>query len=265
MYNFHTHTKFSDGKNTVEELILYAIEKGFRGIGFSDHGYTAYDLRYCMKDEDGYIAEVKRLKEKYKKEIAVHLGVEEDSRSRVVREKFEYIIGSCHYIQVGDVLCPVDSNYDYFQKALALCNGDELTFAELYYEHFCAYIQSRKPDLIGHFDLLTKFDEQEQTIFFNNEKYWEIAEKYTLEALKANCIFEVNTGLMARGYRTLPCPHTRLLAFIAKHNGKITLSSDTHQMITLGYAFADMQSVLRDIGFDGAYILKNGDWTKEPF
>ena len=43
--NFHTHTVFSDGKNTPEEVVLGALEKGFRGIGFSDHGYTPYDLR----------------------------------------------------------------------------------------------------------------------------------------------------------------------------------------------------------------------------
>ena len=63
--NFHTHSTFCDGKNTVEEVALAAIEKGFCAIGFSGHGYTDYDLRYCMKNTDGYIAEIKNLKEKY--------------------------------------------------------------------------------------------------------------------------------------------------------------------------------------------------------
>ena len=35
--NLHTHSTFSDGKNTPEEIVLSAIEKNFLSIGFSDH------------------------------------------------------------------------------------------------------------------------------------------------------------------------------------------------------------------------------------
>ena len=72
--NFHTHTTFSDGKNTPEEVILFAVENGFESLGFSDHGYTSYDERYCMKDTLGYIKEIKRLKEKYQDKIEIYLG-----------------------------------------------------------------------------------------------------------------------------------------------------------------------------------------------
>ena len=67
--NFHTHTSFCDGKNTPEEIIKAAINKGFSAIGFSGHGYTDFDLRYCMKNTYEYIKEITRLKEKYKKEF----------------------------------------------------------------------------------------------------------------------------------------------------------------------------------------------------
>ena len=71
--NLHTHTTFSDGKNTPEEIVLTALEQGFCSIGFSDHAYTSYDISYCMNDEKGYIKEVRRLQEKYKKEIEIYL------------------------------------------------------------------------------------------------------------------------------------------------------------------------------------------------
>ncbi len=64
--NFHTHTVFCDGKNTPEEIVLFAIESGFSAIGFSGHGYTAFDLRYCMKDTDGYINCINDLKKNIK-------------------------------------------------------------------------------------------------------------------------------------------------------------------------------------------------------
>ena len=67
--NFHTHSVFCDGDNTLEEIVRASVEKGFSAIGFSGHGYTDYDLRYCMKNTDGYISEIKNLKEKYKDKI----------------------------------------------------------------------------------------------------------------------------------------------------------------------------------------------------
>ena len=72
--NFHTHTTLCDGKNTPEEMILAALEKGFTALGFSGHGYTDFDLRYCMQDWEGYLAEIRRLKEQYRGKIESYLG-----------------------------------------------------------------------------------------------------------------------------------------------------------------------------------------------
>lgn len=261
--NYHMHSTFSDGKNAPEEIVVAAIEKGFSAIGFSDHGYTSYDLRYCMKDVDGYIQEIQRLKEKYKKQIQIYLGVEEDSRALVDRSKFDYIIGSCHYVNVKSKEYPLDSNYSYFSKCLELFEGNPLALAEYYYQNFCSYIVQRRPEVIGHFDLPTKFDETKKNRFLGNTGYWKIAEKYTLEALRTQCIFEVNTGLMARGYRTNPCPHERLLYLILKNGGEVTLSSDSHQIETLDSRFLEVKKLLKDIGFSNIRVLYNGEWIKE--
>ena len=61
MYSFHIHSTFCDGRNTPEEIVLAALEKDFISIGFSGYGYTGFDLRYCMKDTDGYLTEIRRL------------------------------------------------------------------------------------------------------------------------------------------------------------------------------------------------------------
>ena len=65
--NFHMHTTFADGKNTVEEMILAAIDNGGEAVGFSEHGYTPIDHSWCMMPEatDRYIENVNLYKEKY--------------------------------------------------------------------------------------------------------------------------------------------------------------------------------------------------------
>lgn len=255
MYSYHVHSTFSDGKNTPEEIILASIDKGFISIGFSDHGYTDFDLRYCMKDQAGYVAEINRLKEKYKHKIQIYLGSEEDAFQPVNRKYFDYIIGSCHYGFRNNHHYPVDSSYDYFKKCLAAFDNDHLAFAESYYYYFCQYINTMKPDIIGHFDLITKFDEVHEPLFLENKEYTKISEKYTKEAIKSGSIFEINTGAIARGFRTTPYPYENLLYILQKHDAAIILSSDSHKIDTLDFAFEETKKHLKSIGFRKTKML----------
>lgn len=49
-------------------------------------------------------------------------------------------------------------------------------------------------DIVGHVDLLTKFNEDEFFIRFDNLDYLALAKECIDELIKANKIFEVNTG-----------------------------------------------------------------------
>ncbi len=260
--NFHTHSVFCDGENKLEEIVLSAIEKGFSAIGFSSHGYTDFDTRYCMTDTKGYINEVNALKEKYKNKIEIYLGVEEDAFNPQDRHAFDYIIGSSHYFKIGSRYYPIDSNYDYFKECLKAFGGDTLRLAESYYSTFCDYILKRRPDIIGHFDLITKFDELDTTLFLGDKEYNKIVEKYLRLALTADCIFEVNTGAISRGYRTAPYPAENLLYILKKEGGRVMLSSDSHSVETLDFYFSETAELLKDVGFEYTYTIRNGKFVK---
>lgn len=260
--NFHTHTVFCDGKNTPQEIVKAAIEKGFSSIGFSGHGYTDFDLRYCMKDTDGYIAEIRSLKEKYKDKIQVYIGVEEDAFHPGDRTKFDYIIGSSHYFHIGDEYYPIDSSHELFKVCLQKFGYDISRLAETYYSAFCDYINTRKPDIIGHFDLITKFDELETSLFLQNDEYNKIAEKYIAQAAKSGSIFEVNTGAISRGVRTSVYPNENLLYILKKLGARLILSSDSHSIDTLDFGFNEAKKQLRDIGFTHLFTLHNGEFVK---
>lgn len=247
--NFHTHTTFCDGKNTAEEMVLAALEKGFTALGFSGHGTTPEDLSYCMRDMDGYIAEVKRLQEKYKKDIRIYLGVEEDCWAPVDRSRFEYVIGSSHYLHAGGKRYDADHNVDTLKQAIAAFGGDRLALAEHYFDTFCTYLEQRKPDIVGHFDLLTKFDEGEESFFLRDPAYMALARGFIRRAAQSGCVFEVNTGAMARGLRTSPYPCDELLYELKKCDARLILSSDSHSADTLDFAFEEVREMLMDIGF----------------
>ena len=134
-------------------------------------------------------------------------------------------------------------------------DNDEMAFAEYYFQHFCEYILNRKPGIIGHFDLITKFDEKEKNRYLQNPSYWNLVERYCLHALKSGGIFEVNTGLVARGYRSSFFPHERLLRLIYKNGGKITFSSDSHEIKTLQGCFDEVRAMVKEIGFQYIYIF----------
>lgn len=259
--NFHTHSTFCDGKSTPEEIVQKAIEKGFSAIGFSGHGYTHFDFRYCMMDTAGYIAEIRRLKEKYKKDIQIYLGAEEDAQELVDRSEFDYIIGSFHYLYKDGNYYSIDSNVDYYRRCLAAFDNDIITMATAYYESFSRYIHSRKPDIIGHFDIITKFDEAGQFYLTKNEEYQTLSVRYAEDAAKSGCIIELYTGAVARGVRSTPFPSEVSLHAFKKAGARMILSSDSHHVDTLDFGFADAKLLLKDIGFKELYTLYNGEFV----
>lgn len=261
--NYHTHTKFCDGENTPEEIVASALERGLSAIGFSGHGYTSFDTGYCMKETEEYIAEINRLKEKYKKEIQIYLGIEEDAFHYTDRAKFDYIIGSSHYFNIDGSYYPIDSSNDHFKRALELFSGDTLRMADAYYGAFCDYIIKRKPDIVGHFDLITKYDEINGSLLLSDAEYNGIAEKYIGLASRAGCIFEVNTGAIARGVRTSPYPAENLLHVLKRNGTGIILSSDSHSGKTLDFGFDEVKSYLKDIGFKYTYVLYDNRFIKD--
>ncbi len=261
--NYHTHTTFCDGKNTPEEMVKYAIFEGFDALGFSSHGPTPFDLSYCLKDTEAYIKEINRLKLKYKDKLQIYLGIEEDGRFITDRSRFDYIIGSMHYVKIEDKYYSVDSSKETFLKIFDYFDNDPIKLAQVYYEDFLSYISVRKPDIIGHFDIITKYDEVFGRVFLDNKDYNKLAEKYVFEALKYDLIFEVNTGAISRGYRTSYYPYINLLNIIKNNGGKIMISSDSHKIETLNTNFSEAREMLYDMGFRHIYHLYNNEFIKE--
>ena len=260
--NFHTHTLLCDGKSTPEEVVLSAIEKGFSSLGFSSHAPTDFDKSYCLKDVEEYLSTIRTLKEKYQKDIQIYVGIEEDAYQWCDRSRFDYLLGSSHYLKVGGIYHQLDCGADKLKKCVEAFSGDPLKLAEAYFSQFVAYIKERKPDIVGHFDLITKYEETQTDWFLSNPDYHKIAEKYIKIAAENDVIFEVNTGAIARGVRTNPYPYENLLHILKKADAKLILNADSHHKDTLDCHFQETKKYLKEIGFHALYTLYNHEFQK---
>lgn len=261
--NFHTHTTFCDGKDSPENMVLAAIEKDFEALGFSGHSYTYFDESYCMSKEGvkKYQKEIQRLKEAYGDKIAIYCGVEQDFYSQEPISDFEYAIGSVHYIKKDGQFLPVDEGADITKKNIQeVFGGDPYAYAKAYFETVADVLKKTKADIIGHFDLLTKFNEN--SVFFDtrDEKY----RGYGISAIEAlipyDKPFEINTGAIYRGLRSEAYPSIDFLEEIKRRGGKILLSSDSHDGNSLGYYFHEIVKLALEIGFQSALV-----WTPRGF
>jgi histidinol-phosphatase (PHP family) len=138
-----------------------------------------------------------------------------------------------------------------------------MAYAKNYYERLVDYIVKRKPDVIGHFDLITKFDELEASLYLENKEYKKLAKESLLKALESQSIFEVNTGAIARGYRTSPYPALNLLHVLKKNDGKVMINTDCHNKEKLDCQVKETRALLKDVGFSFVYVLYDGEFKKD--
>ena len=157
--NLHTHSTFCDGKDSPESTVLRAIELGFDSIGFSGHSYMSFSPIYSMSLEgtEEYKKEIARLKEDYKDKIDIFCGLELELFSECTLEGYDYIIGSVHYLKIGDEYFGFDRAANDVKEIIDKCfGGNGLEFAKAYYRMLPLLLERGKIDIIGHFDLITK-------------------------------------------------------------------------------------------------------------
>lgn len=250
--DFHTHTTFCDGDNSPEEMVLSAIQKGIQKLGFSVHAYVDFD-DCCVKKEEieNYKKEIKRLREKYKDEIQIFCGVEMDYHSSMELDGFDYVIGSVHYLKCGEEYIAVDLDTKSLKYAADKYFGSDMyALCEEYYRMVADIPNKFKVDIIGHFDLITKFCEKEILFDTNNPRYINATKSAIDKLVKRGIPFEINTGAISRGYRTTPYPSFELTEYIAKKGGKFILSSDSHNKDSLCLQFDKWEKEYRKLGAD---------------
>ncbi len=260
LQNLHTHTVFGDGQNTAEEMVRAAIAAGCGSLGFSEHSRmpAAVASGWCMTEaeESAYRQEVLRLREAYAGQIDLFLGLERDLDALHSPEPYEYLIGSVHGVWRSGVYLPVDASQAEFCRAVReRYAGDYFAFIRDYYQREASVVLSTRCQIVGHFDLVAKFNEG-GCLFDEADPRCRDASLGALEALsKQDVVFEINTGAMSRNCRTVPYPSDVLLRSLRDFGGRVCISSDSHSASTITHGFAQAAELALSCGFRETYLL----------
>ena len=251
LQDLHTHSVYDDGCAGLEQMVCAAVEKGLSAVGLSVHSPLENENWTISPEKmQDFLHESAALKEKYRGEIAVYCGIEYDLRSEVELSAFDYVIGSLHATVTPDGAFDTDNTAAIAKEGIErFFGGSADAAAEAYFAQYRAMAENPEIDIVGHFDLLTKFDEQGRLYDAFSPRYLEAAHEAMRILSEAGKIFEINTGAMSRGYRTAPYPAAHLLIYLYEIGGRICLNSDAHSVKGVGYAFGRCLKLAKSIGF----------------
>ncbi|MFN8254834.1 MAG: histidinol-phosphatase [Bacteroidales bacterium] len=273
--NYHSHSSFSDGKGDPELYVKSAIEKGMYAYGFSCHSPLPFESGWNMKFERlrNYILEINRLKQKYHGSIKLYLSLEADYVKNMIgldqfaKYNLDYTLGSVHFLEFfsDGKVWDFDRSNDWFKKGLEELFGNDIKrLVEFYYQQVTDMIRIHKPDLVGHFDLIKKFNGKGN--YFDESEGWykEIVYGALDVVSSAGSILEVNT----RGVLKNLCSEFYPSNFILKrcHEKKIplTLSADSHDPEDVMALLPEARELLRKIGYTEVSIFDEKGWSPTP-
>lgn len=262
--NLHIHSTYADGKDQPEAMIQTAIQRGFDSIGFSEHSYmefSDYPYQMTVAKMANYIQEIRTLQAKYADQIDIFCGLEYEMYSNVPTDGMDYLIGSVHYLDINGQIVGFDRG---LPETLAYIDthfgGDGMAFCKKYFETVARLPEKGKFDIIGHFDLQTKHNEQAKFVDTTAPAYLQAGYE-AIHALKGKIpLFEVNTGAISRGYRTTPYPQMEFLRAFKDSGFGAVITSDCHDRNFIDCYYEEAEELLRAAGFRSKWML-----TQEGF
>ena len=264
-FSYHSHTNFSDGKNTPEEMIAQAKAIGFTELGITDHlivhknitaspswqSMTKYnevhiyqkDFRACLPAFQQHCENLRKiaLREKFKVSIGFEVdfftydGWLEELKDFLSNLDYDYVISGNHFL--FDENC--QTIYNINKDLVNFCDDEYIR--KLIKQHFINIrksVESRLFKFVAHLDYVRKMG----GVYCQPGDYW--AEKIAvLESLEK---FGVGMEVSTKGLRKIgdyyPC--AQLLQEASKRDISVVISDDAHRTSELGDGFVQAEAKL---------------------
>jgi histidinol-phosphatase (PHP family) len=275
--NYHVHSDYCDGNNTLEEMVQAGIDAGLESMGLSSHMPLPFPNNWTMQIEniEKYLSEIIRLKEKYKRDIEIYTGLEVDyfidrmdisGDAKKILPQLDYVIMSIHTIgsTIGEKVSYIDDSQKDFELGIKkYYDHDPRLFIETYYNGIAKMVNDQKPTLLGHFDLIKKYNHN--NFFFDDTEKWyrESVRKCLDRIADTKTIVEVNTGANMRVPGVGRYPSDWIIPELYKRDIPITVTGDTHTVDGIINEYKEAEAFLIASGYKEYAILRKGHWKFE--
>ena len=257
LWDVHMHSQFSgDSMAPQETMIQAAVEKKLGGICFTDHLDIDYpdEPELFLLDLPNYIASVTALRDKYKENFPICLGIELGLQPHLAKlhkdilsqYPFDFVIGSSHVVHGFDPYYP-----QFYQ------GRKEKDCYREYFESILENIQVFDDfDVYGHIDYVVRYGPTRNTNYLWND-YQDVIDEILRLLIQKGKGIEINTGGLKYGLGH-PNPTEEILARYHELGGEIiTLGADAHAPEHVGYDFEKLPSILKTAGFSYFTIFRN--------
>ena len=264
--SLHNHTDFADGRDTAEAMAAAAFKLGCTSFGISEHAPQPFDPSGGIKEgyTQIYIDTMQKLREQYQERMQVWCGIEQELYAPMYDDVYDYVIGSVHYVFREGIYVPVDRSREEFIQAVdEVWHGDAIRFAEEFYRLTAELPQVFAYDIVGHFDLITKYNEDDCLFSTQDMRYRDAVMSALNELVKRDKIFEINSGAISRGYRKTPYPQPWIIRELHAREARIILSADAHAAENIFFGYEEMKELVYSCGYREVTVFKDGQWVQE--
>lgn len=272
--NYHSHCTFCDGRSAPEDFVKFALSHGFRAYGFSSHSPLPFDTFWNMSKDDmpEYLTEIGRLREKYRSQIELYIGLEIDYLDETYNASIPYFrelpldyrIGSIHFLPMSDALkednmvC-IDGAFSEFESAVGHhFGGDIRRLVERFFVASMKMVEAGGIDIVGHMDKIYMNGHKCKGFSLDADWYRKPLFDYLDLIASKGLMVEVNTKNLTRKQQTFP--HTQYLSQLQARNIPILVNSDCHFPDLVNDGREAAFALLREAGFETSRELIGGSW-----
>lgn len=257
--DYHVHSEYSDDSTyPLEQVIRDAIGMGMDEICITDH--VDYGIKkdwdagekiayrgsqpLANVDYPRYMAALRDMQIRYGDRIRIRVGLEfgiqthtiPQFRALLTRYALDFVILSIHQVE----------NQEFWTQEFQRGRTQQ-EYNERYYEELLAVVQQYQGySVLGHLDLITRYDKQGVYPF---ERVRPLVEAILRRVIADGKGIEVNTSSHRYGL-TDTTPSVAILQLYRELGGTIlTIGSDSHAPAHLGTHIEEARALLRELGF----------------
>lgn len=256
-YNFHSHTQFCDGRDTISDMASAAVDGGFTHFGFSPHSPLAIPSPCNMKlsDVDAYKSLVAEADRRYASACRFYTGMEIDylnpswgPASQLFADMgLDYAIGSVHFIRNrrGEYV-DIDGHFDSFKQKMAKYFDNDIRYVvEEFYRASNEMLAAGGFDILGHFDKIAHNASCYRPGIEDEGWYIDLVNQYISNIIASGIVVEINTKAREQHGRFFPAE--RYWGRLVDAGVPIAVNSDAHYATRVNASRSEALSILKSL------------------